>query len=97
MTFSLHPEAERDIADAIDFYLRNAGLIVAERFLDEFYRAARFLVENPEAGTPSLRDRRTFPLHIFPYSIVYVPSRGEICILVVRHQRRQPSYGVERQ
>jgi plasmid stabilization system protein ParE len=96
VTFSLHPEAERDIADTVDFYLRNAGMAVAEKFLDEFYRAANFLVENPEAGTPSLRDRRTFPFHVFPYSVVYTPSHGEICILVVRHQRRRPNYGAGR-
>jgi plasmid stabilization system protein ParE len=96
VTFSLHPEAEKEIADTIDFYLRNAGLAIAEKFLEEFHRAANFLVENPEAGTPSLRGRRTFPLHLFPHSIVYVPSHGAIHILVVRHQRRQPGYGAKR-
>jgi hypothetical protein len=35
MTYSLHPGAEQDIADALDFYAEQAGTLVAERFLNE--------------------------------------------------------------
>lgn len=41
MTYSLHPGAEQDIADVLDFYTEHAGLLVAQRFLDEFERVAR--------------------------------------------------------
>ena len=40
MTYSLHPGAERDIADALDFYKEQAGPLVAGRFLEEFERVA---------------------------------------------------------
>lgn len=36
MTYSLHPGAEQDIADALDFYAEQAGTVVAARFLAEF-------------------------------------------------------------
>ena len=69
MTYSLHPGAEHDIANALDFYKEQTGLAVAERFLEEFERVAKLLIEYPDLGTPTTRGRRTFPLKVFPYSV----------------------------
>lgn len=96
MTYSLHPGAEKDVADAIDFYAEEAGITVAERFLAEFERVANLLMRHPGFGTPASRGRRVFPLHVFPYSVVYRDHESNIRILVVRHQHRKPSYGVGR-
>jgi plasmid stabilization system protein ParE len=60
MTYSLHPRSEHDIAKALDFYSEQAGSVVAERFLEEFERVAKLLVEHPGLGTPTTRGRRTF-------------------------------------
>lgn len=90
MTYSLHPGAEHDIANALDFY--KAGLVVAERFLEEFERVAKLLIEYPDLGTPTARGRRTFPLKVFPYSVVYRNLESSIRILIVRHQHRKPGY-----
>ena len=51
MTYSLHPGAEQDIADALDFYAEQAGSLVARRFLSEFERVAQLLLEHPGLGT----------------------------------------------
>jgi plasmid stabilization system protein ParE len=96
VTFTLHPGAERDISNALDFYSEQAGRIVAERFLDEFERVANLLTEHPELGTPTTRGRRSFPLKVFPYSVVYRNLESNIRILIVRHQHRKPSYAVGR-
>lgn len=92
MTYSLHPGAEHDIANALDFYSEQAGLVVAGRFLEEVERVAKLLVEHPGLGTPTTRGRRTFPLKVFPYSVVYRNLEGSIRILIVRHQHRKPGY-----
>ena len=47
MTFALHPSAEQDIADALDFYATQAGIVVAQRFLAEFERVVNLLVRHP--------------------------------------------------
>jgi plasmid stabilization system protein ParE len=90
MTYSLHPGAEQDIAHALDFYSEQAGLIVATRFLEEFERASKLLVEYPNLGILSTKQRRTFPMRVFPYSIVYRKLENSILILIVRHQHRKP-------
>lgn len=51
MTYSLHPGAEHDIANALDFYSEHAGPVVAERFLEEFERIAKLLVKYPASLT----------------------------------------------
>ena len=92
MTFSLHPGAEDDIAGALDFYSEQAGSVVAERFLDEFERVAKLLVEHPSLGTPTTKGRRAFSLRVFPYLVVYRHLDTGIRILIVRHQHRKPGY-----
>ena len=96
MTYTLHRGAERDLADAVGFYRREAGLAVALRFLDEFERVAKLLVDNPGLGTSTGELRRWFPLHGFPYSVIYRPIDGGVRILVVRHQNRDPGQGEQR-
>ena len=92
MTYSLHPGAEHDIANALDFYSEHAGPVVAERFLEEFERIAKLLVKHPGLGIPTTRGRRTFPLKIFPYSVIYRNLESSIRILILRHQHRKPDY-----
>ena len=96
MSYSLHPGAETDVVNALDFYLEHAGAAVAKRFLDEFERVANLLAQHPGFGTPSTKGRRTYPLKVFPYSVVYRPLDGEVRILIVRHQHRKPGYAGSR-
>lgn len=96
MNQSLHIGARQDVADAMDFYTQNAGAQVAARFLDEFERVVRLLIENPGLGTPMARSRRIFPLKAFPYSVVYRAQGGHLRILIVRHQRRKPGFASNR-
>ncbi|MES1242811.1 MAG: type II toxin-antitoxin system RelE/ParE family toxin [Acidobacteriota bacterium] len=92
MTYSLHPGAEQDVASALDFYSEQAGPGVAGRFLEEFERVAKLLVEHPGLGMATTKGRRIFPLKVFPYSVVYRPLDSGIRILIVRHQHRRPGY-----
>ena len=93
MTYSLHPGAEQDIADALDFYTEQAGVVIAQHFLSEFERVAQLVVEHPDIGSPTTAGRRSFPLRVFSYSVVHRSLQTGIRIVVVRHQRRKPSYG----
>ncbi len=96
MTYSIHPGAEQDVADALDIYVESAGHAVASRFLKEFERVAELLVQHPGLGTPTTKGRRAFPLRVFPYSVVYRDLENRIRILIVRHQHRKPGHGGRR-
>lgn len=57
MTYSLHPGAEQDVAEILDFYTERAGPVVAQRFFSESERVVNLLVEHPGFGTPTTRGR----------------------------------------
>jgi toxin ParE1/3/4 len=92
----LHEYAERDIADAFRYYKAEAGASIARGFLREVERVASLLEAEPGLGTPTNGSRRTYPLSVFPYSVIYRPVQGGIRVLVVRHHRRDPAFGAER-
>lgn len=96
MTYTVHPGAELDLAEASDFYVKQAGEVVARRFLAEFERVARLVDRNPEAGAEIRKNRRRFHLAVFPYTVIYRKLEAGIQVLVVRHQSRKPSYGMSR-
>ncbi len=71
MKLSIHPGAEQDIADAIDFYKEHAGPRVAAAFLNEFNRVATLLLERPRLSAAISKGRRVFATRVFPYSVVF--------------------------
>lgn len=96
MTYSLHRGAELDLLEAARFYRHEGGAKLANRFLNEFERVAKLLVEFPGIGTPADELRRVHPLQDFPYSVMYRQANGNIRILVVRGQLRDPAHGESR-
>lgn len=85
MTYSLHPGAKQDVAEALDFYAEQTGALVAQRSLDEFNPVARLLVTYPGFGTPTTKGRR-----VLSYDVVYRSLDTGIRVIVVRHQHRKP-------
>src|SRR5678815_5264542 len=96
MTYSFHPEAERDLRDAAEFYQQRAGRSLSQSFLAEFEKAVNNLVRYPELGMPWRGNNRRYVMGRFPYSLVYRSSAEDIRILAVAHHSRQPNYWHER-
>jgi plasmid stabilization system protein ParE len=96
MKRSMHAGASQDVASAVDFYTQSAGAQLATRFLNEFDRVARLIIINLGFGTPTTLGKRSYPLHGFPYSVVYSARGDTLRFLVVRHQRQRPSFGIGR-
>jgi len=93
---SVHRLAAEELAAAFRFYRREAGVGIAQRFLDEFERIAQLVEHQPALGTPAGDGRRSYPLHDFPYSVIYTSDPSGLRILVVRHQHRDPAHGERR-
>jgi plasmid stabilization system protein ParE len=92
VNYFLSSEAEAELAEAMAFYTVQASNSVAIAFLAEFTRAARLVAANPGLGTRTSRERRLFPLHRFPYSLVYRAEEEGIRIGAVAHHSRRPGY-----
>ena len=96
MKRSINRFAADDLAEAVRFYKREAGVGLARRFLSEFERVVELLEQHPGLGQPTNDGRRMHPLTAFPYSVIYRSDEEVLRILVVRHQSRDPDIGAGR-
>lgn len=92
----LHPAAEKDLEAAAEFYEQEASPAVAARFVQEFKRLASLLLEQPGIGAPCSNGRRGLVMNVFPYTAIYRATTQEVRVLVVKHDRKQPSFGDKR-
>ena len=66
MKLSVHPEAESEVEASAALYEKEATPALAAKFVKEFKRVAKLLVENPEIGSPRSRGGRGFAMSLFP-------------------------------
>ena len=95
----LRERAQRDIDEAIEHYLSEAGQAVALNFIDALEDTLRQIGERPASGSPrhaheleipGLRFRSTGR---FPYLVFYVEGEAEIDVWRVLHGARDiPSW-----
>lgn len=96
MRISLHPGAERDVAEAAAFYEREGSPALAARFIAEFKRVSLLLLDNPGFGAARGGGRRSFSTKDFPYAVIYRPTADGVRVLVVKHDKRRPGFGSSR-
>lgn len=78
-----------DLEEAYGWYeMQQAGL--GRRFLDEIEAYLERISQRPESYAVALRDARRALVRRFPYSIYYRVRTGEIRVLAVIHQSRNP-------
>ena len=93
-TVVLREQAWRDIDEAVEHYLVEAGPAVALAFIDAVENARRRIGEQPRSGSPRYAHDMDIPgLHFrsagkFPYLIFYVESEAEIDVWRVLHGAR---------
>jgi plasmid stabilization system protein ParE len=89
--------ANRDVKRALDYYKREAGAKVAERFIDQIELAVSRILKNPGAYRVVAKDLRCVNLDRFPYQVVYrIASESAVKILSVRHHKQHPDFGLDR-
>jgi len=91
MSYSFHPEAEKEFLEAIDYYEQreeNLGF----NFAVEIYAAIRRAAEHPKAWPILEGDVRRCQTRRFPYGVLYSPEAGGIIVLAIMHLHRDPDY-----
>ena len=92
-----HVEAQFDVLEIVEYYEREAGVGVADRFTAELESFIERLAENPLAYREFRLGIRRANLHKFPYHVLYRIVEDEtVKITSVKHDRRRPSYGLRR-
>lgn len=97
MRVEYHPAVEAELREIQRYYdEQSPGL--GTQFIDEFERQVLLLAATPERWIVTVADIRRCLMRRFPYIIYFRYVGGDrIRITVVKHQRRHPDYGRERQ
>lgn len=97
MKLVLHRRVLSDVDEILDYYERAEHAELAQ----EFYRELRGLmldaVQRPHRYHFLKADLRRANLRRFPYHFLYRVVGDSVRVLVVRHHRRDPDYGLERE
>lgn len=100
MSFELNSAVHYDIREAIEYYFKTAGSSIASDFYEEFLQRAEVATKSPYSYRIYLDDPtqiRRADFRRFPYHFLYrALNDSTIRILVVRHDHRHPSYGLDR-
>ena len=94
MEVIFHPLVQRDVEEAFSYYRRISERL-SDEFRDELRTTIAHIAENPEASHESHGFRRT-NLKRFPYHILYEISAARVRVMLVRHNKRNPQYGLSR-
>jgi len=91
MSFRLHPEAERELHDAVEYY-EDIEPGLGYDLSVEVYSAIQRAVAYPRAW-PVLDDEiRRALVRRFPYGVLYSVEEDTLLIVAVMNLRREPGY-----
>lgn len=86
--------AQRDVEDAIDYYLKDASASVAEGFIDALEQAYAHIAGHPATGSPryahelNLPGLRAWSLKHYPFLVFYLEQPDHIDVWRVLHGQR---------
>lgn len=96
MSLEFHPGVAEDLADAVRRY-DPVSPRLGEQFLDEFRRMLELATRHPGRFHSAGKGFRRASLKRFPYHFLHREIAGGIRVTLVRHHRRDPACGLERE
>jgi len=89
-----HPDLAGDIKEVAEHYAD-----ISERVLDVFWQELDFVLDsikkNPRRHHFASCGLRRANFKRYPYHVLYDVNNNQILLLVLRHDRRHPDYGLE--
>lgn len=97
-TLTFHPLVQKDLNEILTYYEAEASLEIADRFEQELRAALASIKDNPRHFPFYLKQRRYrhCGLSTFPHLIVFRENAGSIRIMVLKHVKRAPIFGLRR-
>ena len=97
MKLIYHRLAVRDVRQILDHYEIEVGGHLADRFFKDLLETVSKAMINPRHFPLVAPNMRRANLTSFPYHVLYEERPWGNKIMVVRHHRRSPRYGMRRQ
>ena len=96
MKLVLHRKVYADIDAIMAYYEEVSGAALADEFYDELRLKLEDISRSPARFHFLKNDIRRANLKRFPYHVLFRSTETEIRILVIRHDRRHPEFGLRR-
>jgi len=96
VSVEFHPKVAEDLAEAARRY-DPVSPHLTEQFLEEFYRIVDLAARSPGRFHPAGKRFRRANLKRFPYHFLYRELEDGIRVTLLRHHRRHPDHGLERE
>ena len=96
MKVRYHQRVPEEVADIQNFYCGRSDESLADEFMIELKRVIRLASGHPERFPALNEQHRRANLRRFPYHILYEMRPGYLYVIVVRHHKRHPAYGLSR-
>lgn len=97
MMVRYHALARQDVLNILEYYEREADHQIAVKFFAELEHCIRRIAKSPNSFPEIAKGVRRCLLNRFPYQINYeIVSPSEVKLLVVKHHRRSPDFGLDR-
>lgn len=91
-----HPLVKTDVAEALRYY-RKISSRLADELRDELREIILRASENPGRFHPTDKGFRRANLPRFPYHVLYEVRHECLRVMIVRHNKRHPEFGLERE
>ena len=95
MEVAYHPEVRREVIAILRYYHAISPALATE-FHQELQATIDRAAENPLRFHAADKGFRRANLMRFPYHVIYEASSQSIRVMVVRHNKRRPDFGMER-
>jgi toxin ParE1/3/4 len=87
---------QNDLRAALSYYDSEGGPALGDRFFAEAEHAIAKVLARPQTFHFAAPGLRRVALKSFPYHFLYEEKAGAIRFLVLRHDKRHPSFGLRR-
>jgi addiction module RelE/StbE family toxin len=95
MRVAYHPLVRRDVLEIQNYY-REISPELAREFQEELRDTIDLAAENPQRFHLTGQGFRRANLSRFPYHVLYEVHADLVRVMVVRHHKRHPRFGLDR-
>ena len=96
MTLIFHHLVQRDLRVVLQYYEEEGDLTLADRFFAELEKLTKEVGESPDKFHKISDEIRRANMAHFPYHLLFRRDGTQIRVLILRHDKRSPEFGLGR-
>lgn len=97
MALTFHRLVQNDLRIVLRYYEEEGGKNLADRFFCELEQIITDVAQHPTRFHLVDKEIRRANLENFPYHLLFRDTGNNVRVLILRHHRRRPNFGLRRQ